>query len=104
MLIKKINKEKEKYNATLSKDELEMCINSEELFTMEEIKNIQKRRLIKIVQTNNKYFCFDAILLIKFIFKKNNLIYKNPYTNISFTEHDINIILNVNVKKIKYFC
>ena len=104
ILIKKIDQERMKYNNKMSKEELEECINKEELFLMESLENIPKSRLIKVNKVNEKYYCFDVMLLRNFIFQKQNDKYKNPYTNTEFTQDDIDKILKINIRKIQYFC
>ncbi len=79
-------------------------MNIDELFTMEELKNIPKGKLIFVNKANGKYYCFDVIALRNFIFQKQNDKYKNPYTNAEFSQEDIDKILNVDIWKIKYFC
>ncbi len=71
---------------------------------MEYLKNIAKIRLIMLNEINGKYYCFDVIALRNFIFQKKNDKYKNPYTNTEFSRADIDKILNVDIRKIKYFC
>jgi hypothetical protein len=103
-LIKIIEEEKDKYNDKLTEEEIEeKCINKDELFTMEELKNIPKSKLILLSEIKGKYYCFDTIALKQFIFEKQNNTYKNPYTNTEFSQEDINKILKVDIRKIRYF-
>ena len=102
-LIKKIEQEKIKYNERMTKEELDECINTEEIFSMEPLENIPKSKLIKINKIADKYYCFDVVALRNFIFKKQNGKCMNPYTNTEFTNDDIDKILSVDVKKIQYF-
>jgi hypothetical protein len=105
ILINKIISEKDKYNCKLSEGEINaICINNDELFTMEELKNIQNGKLVFLNGNKGKYYCFNVIALRNFIFQKQNDKYINPYTNTEFSQEDINKILNVDIKKIKYFC
>ena len=104
VLIKKIEKERKKHNERMTEEELDECINTEEIFSMESLDNIPKSRLIKVNKINDKYYCFDVIALRNFIFQKQNDKYKNPYTNTEFIHDDIDKILKVNIGKIKYFC
>ncbi len=105
ILINKLTSERDKYTSKLSEEEIkETCINNEELFTMEELKNISKGELIFLNKVNGKYYCFDVIALRNFIFQKQNNKYINPYTNTKFSQEDVDKILNVDIRKIKYFC
>jgi hypothetical protein len=105
VLINKLISNKDKYNSKLSEEEIEeKCMNVDELFTMEELKNIPKGKLIFLNENKGKYHCFDVIALRNFIFQKQNDKYKNPYTNTEFSQEDINKILNIDIRKIKYFC
>jgi hypothetical protein len=105
ILINKLTSERDKYNSKLSEEEIKAsCMNIDELFTMEELKNIPKGKLIFVNKANGKYYCFDVIALRNFIFQKQNDKYKNPYTNAEFSQEDIDKILNVDIWKIKYFC
>ena len=88
----------------MTEEEIKECINDEELFTMERLENIPKSKLIKVSKVNDKYYCFDVMALRNFIFQKQNDKWKNPYTNIEFTKEDIDDILKVDIKKIRYFC
>jgi hypothetical protein len=95
----------EKYTDKITESEIEeKCINKEELFTMEDLKNIAKIKLVMLNEINGKYYCFDVIALRNFIFQKQNDKFKNPYTNTDFSQADIDKILNVDITKIKYFC
>jgi G:T-mismatch repair DNA endonuclease (very short patch repair protein) len=105
VLINKLISNKDKYNSKLSEEEIKVtCMNIDELFTMEELKNIPKGKLIFLNENKGKYYCFDVIALRNFIFQKQNDKYKNPYTNTEFSQEDIDKILNVDIRKIKYFC
>jgi len=103
ILIKKIEEEKSEYNKKMSEEEINECLNKEEIFSMEPLENIPKNKLIKVSKVNDKYYCFDIVALRNFIFKKQNDEYKNPYTNKEFTNEDINNILKADIKKIRYF-
>jgi hypothetical protein len=105
VLIDKIISEKDKYNSKLSREEKAMCINNNELFTMENLKNVPKGRLVFLNENKGKSYCFDVIALKNYMSKKTkNEMHKNPYTNMNFSQEDINKILNIDVGKIKYFC
>ena len=103
VLIKKIEKERKKHNERMTEEELDECINTEEIFSMESLENIHKSRLIKVNKINDKYYCFDVIALRNFIFQKQNEKHKNPYTNTEFAKEDIDKILSVDIRKIQYF-
>jgi hypothetical protein len=104
VLLKKINKIKEEYLKNPSDEYLSLCVNNECIFTMEELKEIPKKKLIQLNEQNGKYYCFDILALREYIFKKKNNKYINPYTTIKFTAGDIDKILKTDIKKIKYFC
>ena len=85
-------------------EELKLCRNTECLFTMDSLTEIPKEKLILINKKNELYDCFDVLPLRNFLFQKQNNKYLNPYTRSEISKEDINKILNVNIKKIKYFC
>jgi hypothetical protein len=70
---------------------------------MEDLKNIAKIKLIMLSEINGKYYCFDVIALRNFLFQKKNDKYINPYTNTEFRVTDIDKIINVDIRKIRYF-
>lgn len=104
-MIKLLEKENKKYNMKMKNEEMEkICVNTEEIFTLDKLVNIPKGRLIFLNKLKGgKYYCFDIINLTKFIFLQNGN-FVNPYTNSSFTNEDIEKISNANIHKIKYFC
>lgn len=91
-------------NEKLNDEELKQCINNECLFTMDEIKDMPKKKLVMISKTNDKYYCFDVTLLKKLLFIPNNDEYLNPYTRQKISPEDLNKILNADIKMINYFC
>jgi hypothetical protein len=98
-----LRKIKEEYDMKMNDEDLNICINNECIFTMEELKNVPKKKLIMIDEHNGKYYCFDVITLRNFIFQKQNNKYENPYTRSELKKEDIDKILKVDIKKIKYF-
>jgi hypothetical protein len=103
-LIKILDKIKEKYNTKPLEKDLEKCINKDCIFTLEELENIPKAKLLMLNKHNSLYYCFDVLKLREYIFKKENNKYINPYTRTEFSSEDIDKILNVDIKKIMYFC
>jgi hypothetical protein len=104
VLLKKIYKIKEEYTVKPSENYLKFCLNTECIFTLDELKEIPIKKLIQLSRYKDKYYCFDVLYLKEYIFKKESDKYINPYTKIKFTEEDIDKILKVDLKKIKYFC
>jgi hypothetical protein len=108
LLQETLKKIKEEYEIKMNEEDLNKCINNECLFTMEELINIQKKKMIMLDEYNGKYYCFDVVALRNFIFQKQkqklNNKYINPYTEREFKKEDIDKILKVDIKKIKYFC
>jgi hypothetical protein len=101
-LINKIQKENEIYNEKTTLEYLSDSINNEELFTSVHLLGMPIKKLIKVQASNNKYYCFDIIVLRQYVSQKNE--YVNPYTNTKFSHDDIIKINNFNINKIKYFC
>ena len=91
-------------NKKLSEEELNLCRNKECLFTFEPIENIPKEKLIMINEYNGLYDCFDLLSIRQLLFQQKNNVYLNPYTRTEINKEDINKILNINIKRIKYFC
>lgn len=68
-------------------------------FTMEDIKDIPKKKLISI---DNYYF--DVTALREYLFRRENIKYCNPFTTLELKNNDLDKILNVDSRKIYYFC
>jgi len=83
-----------------TKENIEKYENSEDIFSLEEIKNIPNTFIYIYINESNKKYAFDIRYLNKHL-KLNSKI--NPFTNINFTDNDID---NINkyidhLKKLK---
>ena len=77
--------------------------NEQDIISMEELKNIPKKRIVLIEEINGKYNGFDVINLRKLLFASEKEKYINPLTTNKISENDMDKILNANVKCINYF-
>lgn len=108
VLVKRLKDEKNKFNEKYTQKEIKSkCVNHEDVFSLENLWNIPKGRLVMLDGFDKKSFCFDIIALQNFIFQQENLEkfeFKNPYTNEHLSPKDIDVILSANISKINYFC
>lgn len=101
-LIKKLNKYCGKYNRQ-SKTIANKCKNQYDIFSMEDLCDIPKRKIILIEKNNETYCGFDVILLRKYLFENKKEKYINPLTTNEICDNDIDKILKTNVKRLEYF-
>jgi len=102
-LIRKINKYNRKYMKLPTPEYLKNIRNEQDIISMEELKNIPKKRIVLIEEINGKYNGFDVINLRKLLFASEKEKYINPLTTNKISENDMDKILNANVKCINYF-
>jgi hypothetical protein len=99
-LIKEIYSYNKKYNRLPDEKTLGLCRNDIDPISLEELKTIPAERLVLIEEINGTYNGFDVVPL-KYLCSEKGYI--NPLTTNRMFEGDVNKILRVDMRKIKYF-
>ena len=102
-LIRKIYRYNNKYHKLATTKDLTNIRNEQDIFSMEELKDVPKKRLILIEKIVDTYNGFDVIQLRKFLFDDKKEKYINPLTTNKISEEDMDKILKADIKCIKYF-
>ena len=102
-LIKKINKYNSKYRKLPTLEYLKNVRNEQDIVSMEELKDIPKKRIILIEEMNGTYNGFDVVNLRKLLFVDKKEKYMNPLTTNKISDDDMKKILNVDIRCINYF-
>ena len=103
ILINQLRYNYKQYNKKKTLHKLPKSRNDQDIFTMEDIKNIPFKRLVFIEEINTTYNAFDVIALRKYLFDKKKNEYINPLTTNKICKSDMSKILNVNVRQLNYF-
>ena len=103
ILINQLRYDHKQCNKKRPLNKLPKSRNDQDIFTMEDIKNIPFKGLIFIEEINGAYNAFDVMALRKYLFDKNQKEHINPLTTNKICESDMVNILNVNVRQLNYF-